>query len=120
MTDSSKHPRQRDFHSIDCNGRIVIPFSLPSIMERYPFCLGTTTQPPSAKPSIRSFEPPPPASLPHLKRTEAKLELVWKNRKQLTMINNITVDPVVTMKRLICSQFLGLAGSEIPAIAAAR
>lgn len=36
------------------------------------------------------------------------------------MINNITVDPVVTMKRLICSQFLGLAGSEIPAIAAAR
>ncbi len=89
-------------------------------MERHPFCLGTTTQPPSAKPSIRSFEPPPLASLPLSKRTEDRLKHVWKNRKQLTMINNVNVDPVVTIKHLICSQFLGLGGSEIPATAAAR
>jgi len=120
MTDSSQPPRRRDFLCIDCNGRIVIPFSLPPMTERSPLCLGAITPPPSPKPSIRSFAPPPLASLPLSKRTEDRLKLVWKNLKGLTMINNATVDPVFTMKRLICSQLLGLGGSEIPATAAAR
>ncbi|MFD2257606.1 hypothetical protein ACFSSA_13060 [Luteolibacter algae] len=53
MSDFSQTPQQRDFHCPSCNGRIVIPFSLPSTTGPCPHCQATITS------------PPPPEAEPH-------------------------------------------------------
>jgi hypothetical protein len=53
MSDFSQPPQQRDFFCQHCNGRIVIPFSLPSTTGPCPHCQGAITS------------PPPPEAQPH-------------------------------------------------------
>lgn len=87
MSDPSLSPQQRDFHCQHCNGRIVIPISLPSTTGPCPHCQGTITSPPPEQappaqdipPSVYSApqagyaqphapaetpQPPPPAPTP--------------------------------------------------------
>jgi hypothetical protein len=45
MSDFSQAPQERDFHCQHCNGRIVIPYSLPSTTGPCPHCGGTITSP---------------------------------------------------------------------------
>ena len=46
MSNFSQTPQERDFHCPHCNGRIVIPYSLPSTTGPCPHCQGTITSPP--------------------------------------------------------------------------
>ncbi|MEP4807446.1 MAG: hypothetical protein ABJ118_02580 [Luteolibacter sp.] len=58
MSDPSLSPQQRDFHCQHCNGRIVIPISLPSTTGPCPHCQGTITSPPPEEhPPAQSGQP---------------------------------------------------------------
>lgn len=46
MSDLSQTPQDRDFHCEHCNGRIVIPYSLPPTTGPCPHCQETITSPP--------------------------------------------------------------------------
>ncbi|MBG7608481.1 MAG: hypothetical protein IZT59_10690 [Verrucomicrobia bacterium] len=62
MSDFSQPPQQRDFFCNHCNGRIVIPFSLPSTTGPCPHCQGTIVSPP----------PPEPAQAPALQQARVQ------------------------------------------------
>lgn len=70
MSDFSQPPQQRDFFCNHCNGRIVIPFSLPSTTGPCPHCQGTIVSPPPPEPSPSPdpqqapVEAPPPQQSP--------------------------------------------------------
>ncbi|MGJ8643296.1 MAG: hypothetical protein ACSHX9_07815 [Luteolibacter sp.] len=58
MSDLSLTPQQRDFHCQHCNGRIVIPISLPSTTGPCPHCQGTITSPaPEQAPPTQAAAP---------------------------------------------------------------
>lgn len=68
MSDPSLSPQHRDFHCQHCNGRIVIPISLPSTTGPCPHCQGTITSPaplqaapPSAYSAPQAGHTPPQA-----------------------------------------------------------
>lgn len=56
MSDFSTSPPQRDFRCNHCNGKILIPYNLPSTTGPCPHCSGTITSPPPPEANI-----PPPA-----------------------------------------------------------
>jgi len=61
MSDSSQPPQQRDFYCPSCNGRIVIPFSLPATTAPCPHCQATITSPP---PPYQQPQSPHPSQAP--------------------------------------------------------
>ncbi|MDP4996500.1 MAG: hypothetical protein NWQ16_09795, partial [Akkermansiaceae bacterium] len=64
MSDPSLSPQQRDFHCQHCNGRIVIPISLPSTTGPCPHCQGTITSPPPEEGPPVQAAPPSAYSAP--------------------------------------------------------
>lgn len=64
MSDPSLSPQQRDFHCQHCNGRIVIPISLPSTTGPCPHCQGTITSPPPEQAPPVQTTPPSAYSAP--------------------------------------------------------
>lgn len=64
MSDPSLSPQQRDFHCQHCNGRIVIPISLPSTTGPCPHCQGTITSPPPEQTPPVQATPPSAYSAP--------------------------------------------------------
>lgn len=74
MSDFPQQPEHRDFHCNHCNGRIVIPFSLPSATGPCPHCGETIVSPPppeqSPAPEQALDAPQKPVHLPASTRTE--------------------------------------------------
>jgi len=64
MSNFSQTPQERDFHCQHCNGRIVIPYSLPSTTGPCPHCQGTITSPPPPGEEALVQQAPAPAPLP--------------------------------------------------------
>jgi hypothetical protein len=61
MTDFSQPPQQRDFFCQFCNGRIVIPYSLPPTTGPCPHCQATITSPPPPQAPDQNYAAQPAA-----------------------------------------------------------